>query len=358
MRHRLKRFVLRRSPKAGLPPGTLVHIGEHTREITRISILDFDDGALREQEAQGSSECRPYKDSPSNSWINVDSVHDVELLGEFGQDFGLHPLVLEDIVNTDQRPKLEDYGEYLYIVVKMLSYTGEALSVEQVSLVLGASWVLSFQEQGKPGDVFDPIRTRIRSGAGKVRKRGADFLAYSLIDAIVDNYFVILERVGDRIEALEDELLTNPSQVALTTIHHLRREMIFLRRSVWPLREMLSALQRGESKLVQPDTQVYLRDVYDHTIQVIDTIENLRDVLQGMLDLYLSSVSQRMNEVMKVLTIIATVFIPLTFIVGIYGMNFEYFPELKWRWGYPALWGIMIGIVALMLAYFKRKKWL
>ncbi len=358
MRLRSKRFVLRRSPKAGLPPGTLVHIGERTREITRISILDFDDGALREQEVHAASECRAFKDSPSTSWINVDSVHDVELLREFGQDFSLHPLVLEDITSTDQRPKLEDYGEYLYIVVKMLTYKDEALTVEQISLVLGATFVLSFQEQGKPGDVFDPIRTRIRSGAGKIRKRGADFLAYSLIDAIVDNYFLILERVGDRLEALEDELLTNPSQVTLAAIHHLRREMIFLRRSVWPLREMLSALQRGESKLVQRGTQVYLRDVYDHTIQVIDTIENLRDVLQGMFDIYLSSVSQRMNEVMKVLTVIATVFIPLTFIVGVYGMNFEYFPELKWRWGYPALWGIMIGIVALMLVFFKRKKWL
>ncbi|MGH8507832.1 MAG: magnesium/cobalt transporter CorA [Gammaproteobacteria bacterium] len=358
MRHRLKRLIARRSPKAGLAPGTLVHIGERTREVTRTSILDFDELALRELEVHAASECRAFKDSPNTSWINVDSVHDVELLREFGQDFGLHPLVLEDIVNTDQRPKLEDYGEYLYIVVKMLSNNGGSLAVEQVSLVLGASWVLSFQERGKPGDVFDPIRVRIRSGAGKIRKRGADFLAYSLIDAIVDNYFVILERVGDRIEAIEEDLLTNPIPATLTAIHHLRREMIFLRRSVWPLREMLSTLQRGESKLVQQGTQVYLRDVYDHTIQVIDTVESLRDVLQGMLEIYLSSVNQRMTEVMKVLTVIATVFIPLTFIVGVYGMNFEYFPELKWRWGYPALWGIMVGIGVLMLIFFKRRKWI
>ncbi len=204
----------------------------------------------------------------------------------------------------------------------------------------------------------DPIRLRIRSGAGRIRKAGADFLAYSLLDVIVDNYFILLERFGDRIESLEEELIDKPTPKTINTIYRLKREMIFLRRSVWPLREVINGLQRGESTLITPSTQVYLRDVYDHTVHVIDTMETLRDVLSGMIDIYLSSISYRMNEVMKVLTIVSTVFIPLTFIVGVYGMNFEYLPELKWRWAYPALWVIMLGIAIGMLVYFKRKKWL
>ncbi|MGH8582109.1 MAG: magnesium/cobalt transporter CorA [Gammaproteobacteria bacterium] len=357
MRQRLNLLASRRSKKVGLPPGTPVHIGEAIHAATSISVIDYDQSSAREQQFDGAEGLAAFKASPTPTWINIDSMQDLSILRRLGDDYGLHPLVLEDIVNTEQRPKLEDYRDYLYIVVKMLSYKGSAVMIEQVSVVLGPSYVISFQENGKPGDVFDPIRTRLRSGTGKIRMRGADFLAYSLLDAIVDHYFVILERLGEQVEQIEDDLLDHPGPETVQTIHRLRRETIFLRKSVWPLREVVSGLQRTDSPLVREGTQIYLRDIYDHTIQVIDSVETLRDILQGMLDIYLSSVSHRMNEIMKVLTIIATVFIPLTFIVGVYGMNFEYFPELKWPWAYPVLWAIMLGIAGFMLAFFKRKGW-
>jgi magnesium transporter len=282
----------------------------------------------------------------------------VKVIEQLGKHFSLHPLLLEDILHTEQRPKMEDFGEYLFFVLKML-YLEEGrheILAEQVSLILGSNFVISFQE--REGDVFKYVRERIRNSKGRIRKVGADYLAYALIDAIVDNYFIILERLGETIEELEEELVTNPVSDTLQTIHHLKREMIFLRKSVWPLREVISALERGESPLIQESTGVYLRDLYDHTIQVIDSVETFRDMVSGILDIYLSSVSNKMNEVMKVLTIIATIFIPLTFIAGIYGMNFEYMPELSWRWGYPAVWFVICAIFITMLAYFKRRKWL
>ncbi len=358
MRQRLKPLASRRSKKVGLPPGTPVHIGDAVHAGTIISVIDYDQSAAREQQFDSAEGLARYKGSPTPTWINIDSIQDLSILRRLGDDYGLHPLVLEDIANTEQRPKLEDYRDYLYIVLKMLSYNGSAVVIEQVSVVLGPSYVISFQENGKPGDVFDAIRTRLRSGTGKVRTRGADFLAYSLLDAIVDHYFVILERLGEQVEQIEDDLLDHPGPETVQAIHRLRRETVFLRKSVWPLREVVSGLQRTDSPLIREGTQIYLRDIYDHTIQVIDSVETLRDILQGMLDIYLSSVSHRMNEIMKVLTIIATVFIPLTFIVGVYGMNFEYFPELKWPWAYPLLWAIMLGIAGFMLAFFKRKGWM
>jgi magnesium transporter len=281
------------------------------------------------------------------------------VLEQLGERFGLHPLVVEDILNTDQRPKLEDYGEYLFIVLKSHYHSdGESgdAEIEQISLVLGPNYVLSFQERA--GDEFEPVRERIRSNKGRVRRQGADYLAYSLIDLIADTYFLVLERLGERMETLEEELVTDPTTETLQAIHKLKREMVFLRKSIWPLREVIGALERGESPLIQDTTGVYLRDVYDHIIQVIDTVETYRDMLSGMLDIYLSSVSNRMNEVMKVLTIIATIFIPLTFVAGVYGMNFKHMPELEWPWAYPLVWLAMIIIAGLMVAYFRRKRWL
>jgi magnesium transporter len=302
--------------------------------------------------------CFPFRDTLSVTWLDVDGTHDIETIRKLGECYGLHPLVQEDILNTDQRPKLEDYGDYLYIVLKMLSHderSGEIRS-EQVSLILGRSFVISFQE-GKEGDVFGPIRERIRSGKGRIRKTGADFLAYSLIDAVVDSYFVIMEKLGESVDILEERLVDRPSPETLHGIHALKKEMIFLRKSVWPLREVIGALERGDSGLIQEPTRAYLRDVYDHTIQVIETIETFRDMVTGMLDIYLSSLSNRLNEVMKVLTIIATLFMPLTFLAGVYGMNFRRMPELEWPWGYPAVLGIMCIVAISMLAYFKKKKW-
>jgi len=245
------------------------------------------------------------------TWINIDGLHEVDVIEKIGKNFGLHPLVMEDILHTDQRPKMEDFEKYIFIIAKMLSYDEEdhRLQAEQFSLILGPHFIISFQE--REGDVFEPVRERLRKGKGRLRKRPPDYLAYALIDAIVDHYFVVLEKIGERVETLEDELMTDPTPETLETIHHLKRELIFLRKSVWPLRELIAGLERGESSLFEQGTTVYLRDVYDHTIQVIDTVETLRDMASGMLDVYLSSVSNKMNEVMKVLTIIATIFISM-----------------------------------------------
>ena len=354
----MPRFIKRTSKKAGLPPGTLVHIGERKTERVQITLIDYDETQFKQEEIKTVEECFPFKDKPTVTWINIDGLHDVQVIEKIGQHFNLHPLLLEDILNTEQRPKMEDFGDYIFLVVKMLYYNDQAEQVEaeQVSLILGSSWVISFQE--RPGDVFNAVRERIQKGKGRIRKMGADYLAYSLLDAIVDNYFIIMEKFGDRIEDTETELAASPTRQTLQAIRTIKREMIFLRKSVWPLRELVSSLERGESPLIHESIGVYLRDVYDHTIQVIDTVESFRDMISGMLDIYLSSISNRMNEVMKVLTIFAAIFIPLTFVVGIYGMNFEYIPELKWHWGYFGVLAIMASIAGVMLFYFKRKRWL
>jgi magnesium transporter len=346
------------SRKPGLAPGTLVHVGEKKIEKVRIRTIDYDETTLEERELEAIDDCLPYIDKPTVTWINIDGLHDVDVIEKIGKNFGLHPLVLEDILHTDQRPKLEDFDDYVFIIAKMLSYDEEEhqLKTEQFSLILGPNYVITFQE--RVGDVFEPVRERLRKGKGRIRKRPPDYLAYALIDAVVDHYFFVLEKIGERVESLEEELMTNPTTETLQIIHHLKRELISMRKSVWPLRELIGSLERGESRLFEEKTTVFLRDVYDHTIQVIDTVETLRDMVSGMLDVYLSSVSNRMNEVMKVLTIIATIFIPMTFIAGIYGMNFEFMPELKWHYGYHLVWVIIIAIAIIMLFYFRRKKWL
>lgn len=353
-----KPLTLPRSKKAGLPPGSLVHIGDRFKEEPEITVLRYDSKELHERQTSDVAECVPLPAAPGVTWINVDGVHDAPTLQQLGQSLRLHPLVLEDILNTGQRPKMEAYGDYVYIVAKMLTLKEDSVESEQVSIVLSKDYLLSFQEQGKPGDVFDAIRSRLKSGSGRLRSNGADFLAYSLIDAIVDHYFVVLERLGERLELLEDQLVQAPTTQTMTCLHQLRREVIFLRKCAWPMREVVSGLQRSETPLITEATAIYLRDVYDHAVYVMETVDTFRDMLANMLDIYLSSISARMNEVMKVLTIIATLFIPLTFIVGVYGMNFDYFPELKWRWAYPVLWIIMIGIAGAMLVYFRRKHWL
>ena len=336
----------------------MVYVGEKKDGEVKIRVIDYDDAHLEEKDVQEVEECFPFKDKPTVTWINIDGVHRVDVIEKIGKHFNLHPLALEDIVNTGQRPKIEDFSDYVFIVLRMLYHDGRVseTQAEQLSLVLGSNWVITFQENA--GDVFDSIRERVRSDKGRIRKMGADYLVYALVDAVVDNYFMILEKIGEDIEEIEDELVTNPSPETLQTIHNLKRQMIFLRKSVWPLREVISRLERWESPLIQKSTYIYLRDVYDHTIQVIDAIETFRDMLSGMLDIYLSSVSNRMNEVMKVLTIIATIFIPLTLVAGLYGMNFKYMPELEWPYGYPLVLLFMLTIGVLMVIYFRRKRWL
>ena len=278
-------------------------------------MINYDSTNFQERPVNTIEEAFSFKDEASVTWLNIDGVHKPEIIEQVGTHFGLHPLVLEDIANTGQRPKMEDFDDYIYVVLKMLRFDAKEneTKAEQVSIILGRDFVISFQE--REGDVFDTVRERLRNNKGRIRKMGADYLTYALIDAIVDHYFVILENLGETIEDIEDKLVTNPSRETLRTIHDLKREMIFLRKSVWPLREVISRLERSESALINKSTCVYLRDVYDHTIQVMDAVETFRDMLSGMLDIYLSSVSNRMNEVMKVLTVIATIFIPLTFLV-------------------------------------------
>ncbi len=351
-------MLKKRSESVGLPPGTLIHVGEKRTGKVRITIMDYNDTQFQEKEVKTIEECFPFRDTPKITWINIDGVHQVDIIERIGEHFDLHPLMLEDIMNTEQRPKIEDFGEYMLIALKMLRYNKEKseIEMEQVSLVLGSNYVISFQE--KEGDIFDPIRERIRKRKGRIRKMGSDYLAYALIDLIVDHHFVILEEIGGKIGDIEDELVKNPMPSTLKEIHNLKREIIYLRKSVWPLREITNGLTRVESKLVKKTTHRYLGDVYDHTVQVIDTVETFRDILSGMLDLYLSSISNKMNEIMKVLTIIATIFIPVTFVAGVYGMNFIYMPELQWKWGYPAALIIMIFIAIIMLLYFRRKMWI
>jgi magnesium transporter len=348
----------KRSRKNGLDPGSLVYVGEPKTGKPRITILDYDGEKFLEKEAASCQECFAFRDTASVTWINVDGVHDPAIIETIGAHFGLHPLILEDILTTSQRPKMEDLGDMLYLVVRMLEYDGAKgeVDTDQLSLIVGRNFIISFQERA--GDMFDPIRDRIRHNKGRIRKLGPDYLAYALLDAVVDQYFVVLERLGERIETLEEELVDNPRKETMHEIHGLKREMIYLRKSVWPLREVVAGLERVESSLIQDATNIFFRDVYDHTIQVIDNVETYRDMLSGMVETYLSSISNRMNEVMKVLTIISTIFIPLTFIVGVYGMNFKHMPELEWRLGYFLVWGIILAVALAMAAFFRRKKWL
>lgn len=355
----MSRFIKSKPKQIGLPPGSLIYTGEKIAGEVKITLIEYKDDLLREKTVDNFEEIGKTKEKETISWINVDGLNDVSLLEQFGNYFEIHPLVLEDILNTSQRPKFEEHDEHLFVVQNMLYYDEERqmVTTEQVSLVVGKNYILSFQET--IGDVFEGVRERIRKGKGKIRKNGADYLAYALIDAVVDSYFHVLEKISEDIEELEEEIIKGADNESLATIHKQRREMILLRKSVWPLREVISGLLREDSKLIKKNTRMYLRDVYDHTIQVIDIIESFRDIISGMLDTYLTSISNKMNQVMKVLTIIATIFIPLTFIAGVYGMNFDHFPELHWNWMYP--WGFWVTILitgALMFLFFKTRKWL
>ena len=354
----MPKLVKKRSKKTGLPAGSNIHTGEKKTENVGMTLINYDEAQYQEGEIKKIEKCFPFKDKPFVTWLNINGIHDAEIIEKIGEYVGLHPLLLKDIMNTDHRPKIEDFGDYIFIILKMIYYNEKKnkIEIEQVSLILGINFVISFQE--REGDVFNSIRERIKKGKGKMRKSGADYLAYSLIDAIVDSHFLILEGTGEKIEKMEEKLLANPTPNTLQGIHNLKKDMIFLRKSVWPLREVISCLERTESSLIEESTDIYLRDVYEHCIQVIDTIETFRDMISGMVDIYLSSISNKMNEVMKVLTIIATIFIPLTFITGVYGMNFAYMPELQWRWGYFAALFMMAVVSVFMLIYFRKKKWL
>lgn len=348
----------RRRAKIGLAPGTLVHIGDKKAERVLMTITAYNNEKFVEKELEHIEECLEFISQPDlKFWINIDGLDKVEIVEKLGNYFNIHPLTLEDVLHIGQRPKMEDYGSYIYTVLNMmlLDPVRDEIIIEQVSIIFGTNYIISFQE--KAGDVFDPLRERLKNPASRLRKNGVDYVAYGLIDTVIDNYFLILEHFGEEIEDLEEELVIHPRPDALKTIQKYKRDMILLRKSVWPLRELINGLQRAESELIKDTTKIYLRDIYDHTIQVIDAVEDFRDILSSMVDVYLSSVSYRMNDIMKVLTIIATIFIPLTYIAGVYGMNFDYMPELRWRWGYPAVMLFMTLLGVSMFLYFKKKRW-
>ncbi len=370
----LKRMTPAYAGKKGFPPGTLTHVGSVYTDKIKVRQTDFEAGGADSREMERWQDLLPFQSPREISWTEITGIHDVQAIEQIGLQFSIHPLVLEDILNTTQRPKFEEYDDYIFLVMRVPFSNGEtatsngyntsstktnhrmSVSFEQVSLLFGKNWVLSFVESDR--ELFAPVRERILSGKGRLRGLGPDYLAYGLLDVIVDQFFVVLEDLGDAIEFLDEELVRQPGPVLLRQIHAFKRQMMYLHKAVWPVREIIGSFERCGSKLCSPETGPYLRDTYDHIIQVIDTVETYRDLISGMLDIYLSSISYRLNEVMKVLTIISTLFIPLTFIAGVYGMNFEYMPELKWEYGYYGIWSIMGAIILGMLRYFRVKKWI
>ncbi|SJM90676.1 Magnesium transport protein CorA [Crenothrix polyspora] len=347
------------SEKSGLPPGSLVHVGEvHSHEHS-ICVINYNALHIEKRTIKTIEELMPYQNTDTITWVVINGLKDVSIIDAIGKHFNIHALVLEDILNTHQRPKLEEFKDYLYIVMKAVTLDARTYSVhyEQISLLLLPNFVFTFRE--KPDDLFQPVYDRLNIPTSHVRSFGADYLTYVLIDSIIDEYFTMQDSIDELVEEVEDELLVNPSAQTLATIQKIRRELIFLRRTIAPLRELLKSLHRSsESSLLDDRTRRYFGDVYDHVIRISESVESYRDLIASMLDIYLSSISNKMNETMKVLTVFASIFIPLTFIAGVYGMNFEYMPELKWRWGYPVLWSVFVGVSVFLLAYFKKKKWL
>lgn len=343
--------------KCGLPPGTLVHTGLQKVEKATISLIDFTPDDFREVKIEDVEDLRQYTGNTSVSWVNIDGLHEIDIIEKIGDIFGIHPLVLEDILHTEHRPKIDFYDDYAFIVIRMLNYNDkrDSFESEQLSLVLGRNFVITFQEES--GDVFDTVRERIRK-ASKVRLRGADFLAYNLLDLVVDTYFHSLERMGEWIEKLELEIIRKPNRRRTLEINELKRDLNFLRKNIWPVREVVHAMQRQDNdELIGKEIDMYLNDLYDHSIQVLDTVETYRDMIGNLMDLYLSNISYKMNEVMKTLTVITSIFIPLTFITSIYGMNFKNMPELNTTYGYFVVLGVILVIGASMAFYFKRKGW-
>lgn len=354
----MPRFLKAISKKTGSAPGTIVHIGEKTAENVVITLIEYDADSASRKTVSTTKELESLPlESNKNRWINVDGLHDIAIIEVIGARFGLHPLTLEDIVNTGHRPKAEEFDTYFLVIMKMLGDPppGEAIPSEQLSLIIRDRLLITFQE--KTGDQFGPVRERIQNGKGRIRRTGIDYLAYALMDTVVDHYYHILEEIGDDIERLEDALLENPAGDQLQRIHELKRESVYMRKQVWPLRDIIAGLTRDESEFISEETRLFIRDIQDHTVQVVEIIDSYREMLTALLDLYMSGISNKMNEVMKVLTIIATIFIPVTFVAGIYGMNFKHIPELEWPWGYGFAWAVMAAIVLLMVGYFKKKKW-
>lgn len=356
--------VKKRSAKIGMSPGSLVYVGEKKVEQVKITVIDYDEKQYRKKTVENIEDTFPFRDSKTVTWINIDGLHEVQLLESMSRHFDIHPLVVEDILGTHQRPKIEIFDDYIFIILKMIRYDqeNEAIEMEQVSLILGKNFVITFQE--REGDIFDPLRTRIENGKGRARKSGSDYLAYAILDILVDHYFLVLEALGEEIESLETAVLEDNDPSLIERIHYLKRQLIDLRKTIWPLREVIGNLQRSESPLVTKTINRFIGDLHDHVMQTIDTLETYREMTSSILDIYLSMMSNRMNEVMKVLTIIATIFIPLSFLAGVYGMNFDTsistlnMPELESPYGYIMFWSLAVAIGVGLLIFFKRKRWI
>ncbi|MFZ0389446.1 MAG: magnesium/cobalt transporter CorA [Calditrichia bacterium] len=354
----MKRNFKFHSRKLGLPPGAMVHIGEKKTDKVEITLMDYDSQKYDYRPVEHIEEAFPFKETPTVTWLNIYGLHEVELINRIGREYNIHPLVLEDILNTGQQPKVEFFEDYIFLILKMIWYDSATreISIEQISIVMGSNYVLTFQE--RRGDIFNPLRQRIESGRGRARVSGPDYLFYAIMDVVVDNYFLVMENLSEEIEILDKNVLLSPEPAMAKEIQRLRKELLFLGRAIWPLKEVVVTLRREGIDQIKAKTIPFLRDLLDHVNQVSDTLEIYRHMVSSILDIYLSTINTRMNEVMKVLTIIATIFIPLSFIAGIYGMNFEYMPELHFRWAYPTLLLFMFFVLITMLLFFRRKGWL
>ncbi|MVM37075.1 magnesium/cobalt transporter CorA [Spirosoma sp. HMF3257] len=362
----------------GTSPGTLTYVGAEIEHATKIKRIEFNATDYRIDDSSRLSACRlPGLETPYINWIDVDGIHEPKVVAALGQQYHLHPLLLEDVLNTEQKPKIDIYDEptppigngngavqptapVVYVTLKMLHHSRQRqeIDVEHISLVLGKNYLLSFQEE-RTKDIFEPVIERIKASSGKTRRNGADYLLYALMDVIVDHYFLITERIGDKMDELEEQIVQErATQQTLAILYKLKRELAFIRRTVYPVRDIINTLLREESDVIQHNTLPYLRDLADHTNQVIETLESYRELISGLMDVYYSIVSNRMNSVMKTLTIFSAIFMPLTFIVGVYGMNFKYIPELETRYGYFVVWGVMALVTVGMIVYFRRRGWL
>lgn len=347
-----------RSRKVGLPAGTLVHIGERKTERAAITLVEYGTDGLEETCCVDPSACSVRRSDFPRLWLNVHGLHEPEVVREIGRRFQLHPLALEDILNTDQRPKVDDYGDYLFLVARFsdVDAATRTLATEQVSFILGRDFLLTFQE--RPTGSFDPVREWLRSDKARIRQQGTDYLAYALLDVLVDRYFGVLEQIGERTEQLEEDLLIRPDAGHLHALHTLKRETLALRRAIWPLREVINTLVRNEGRFFAAETQPYLRDIYDHTVHLIESLEAIRDLIAGMLDIYLSSISNRVNQEVRTLTVFALIFMPATLISGIFGMNFKAMPLLEAPYGFLFAIGLMLGVAATLGIVFWRRRWL
>lgn len=342
----------------GHPPGTMIHVGNGNKFPSRVSVINYDQNKFERSEVDNPSQCLAAIDKNNVTWINLEGVHDIAMVEALGKEFGLHPLVMEAIVNTETRPHLESYGDYLFLVLRRAAWdhTSGGISFRQLCVILGHNYVITFYEQSS--DILASLANRLQQGRGTIRSHGADYLAYAILDQVIDRYYYVMEHLGERLETLEDQVLANPESVRSGQLHQLKTELLYLRKSVIPMREVANQLRHDPETLFAPNTHPFLRDLYDHTLLVIETLDVYRDMVSSLFDMYLSSISNRMNAVMKVLTLVATIFIPLTFIAGWYGMNFKHMPELELRWAYPALGGLMLLVAVGMIIYFKKKKWM